>query len=201
MRENDTVALKPANLSYEEAATVPYGALMALGLLKEGKIQRGQKVLINGASGGMGSYAVQLAKHYGAEVTGVCGTPRLEFVKALGADHVIDYTQEDFTQNGETYDLIFDVLGRSSFARSKKSLTPTGRVSVCQLQDQTASANAVDIDHRTAKARDLRDDQRQARHADRGQKLVEAGDAQNDCGSLLSDGAGRRCSSLCRGWA
>ena len=128
MRENDTVALKPANLSYEEAATVPYGSLMALGLLKQGKIQRGQKVLVNGASGGMGSYAVQLAKHYGAEVTGVCGTPRLDFVKALGADHVIDYTQEDFTHNGETYDLIFDVLGRSSFARSKKSLTATGRI-------------------------------------------------------------------------
>lgn len=128
MREDDTVALKPANLSYEEAATVPYGSLMALGLLKLGQIQRGQQVLVVGASGGMGSYAVQLAKQYGAEVTGVCGTPHLDFVKALGADHVIDYTQEDFAHNGKTYDLIFDVLGRSSFAHNKKSLTPTGRV-------------------------------------------------------------------------
>ena len=83
-------------------------------------------MLINGASGGIGSAAVQLARHYGAEVTGVCGTPRLEYVKALGADHVVDYTKQDFTQNGETYDLIFDVLGKSSFARCKNSLAPNG---------------------------------------------------------------------------
>jgi NADPH:quinone reductase-like Zn-dependent oxidoreductase len=95
-------------------------------LLAKANIQRGQKVLINGASGGIGSIAVQLAKYYGAEVTGVCGTPRLEFVKSLGADKVIDYTKENFTQNGETYDLIFDILGRSSFSRVRRSLKPNG---------------------------------------------------------------------------
>jgi NADPH:quinone reductase-like Zn-dependent oxidoreductase len=124
--ESGTVALKPANLSYEETATLPYGAVMATSLLAKANLQRGQKVLINGASGGIGSMAVQLAKYYGAEVTGVCGTPRLEFVKSLGADKVIDYTKEDFTQNGETYDLIFDILGRSSFSRVRRSLKPNG---------------------------------------------------------------------------
>lgn len=124
--ESGTVALKPANLTYEEAATLPYGAIMAVSLLAKANIQRGQKVLINGASGGIGSMAVQLAKYYGAEVTGVCGTPRLEFVKSLGADKVIDYTKEDFTQNGETCDLIFDILGRSSFSRVRRSLKPNG---------------------------------------------------------------------------
>jgi NADPH:quinone reductase-like Zn-dependent oxidoreductase len=126
MPETGSLALKPANLTYEEAANVPYGAIMATSLLRKGNIQRGQKVLINGASGGIGSAVVQLAKYYGAEVTGVCGTPRLGFVKALGADKVIDYTREDFTRNGETYDLIFDVLGKSSFARCKNSLKPSG---------------------------------------------------------------------------
>jgi len=124
--ESGTVALKPVNLSYEEAATLPYGAIMATSLLGKANVQRGQKVLINGASGGIGSMAVQLAKHFGAEVTGVCGTQRLGFVKSLGADRVIDYTKEDFTQNGETYDLIFDILGRSSFSRLKRSLKPNG---------------------------------------------------------------------------
>ena len=126
MPEDGCVALKPANLSYAEAAVIPYGSIMALSLLRKAKIQPGQKVLINGASGGIGSAAVQLARHFGAEVTGVCGTPRLEFVKALGADHVIDYTKEDFTQSGETYDLIFDILGKSSFSRCKKSLKSKG---------------------------------------------------------------------------
>ena len=126
MAEDGSLAMKPANMSYAEAAAVPYGALMATSLLRRGNVQPGQKVLINGASGGIGSAAVQLAKYYGAEVTGVCGTPRLEYVKALGADHVVDYTKEDFTQNGETYDLIFDVLGKSSFAKCKNSLKPEG---------------------------------------------------------------------------
>ena len=126
MPEDGIVALKPVNLSDAQAAAVPYGGLTALTLLRRVNIRPGQKVLINGASGGIGAAAVQLAKHYGAEVTGVCSTPRLEYVKALGADQVIDYTKEDFTQNGETYDLIFDILGRSSFAHCKGSLKPNG---------------------------------------------------------------------------
>jgi NADPH:quinone reductase-like Zn-dependent oxidoreductase len=126
MPEDGLLARKPANMSFAEAATVPYGAIMATSLLRRGNIKAGDKVLINGASGGIGSAAVQLAKHYGAEVTGVCGNPRMEYVRSLGADHVIDYAREDFTQNGKTYDLILDVLGKSSFARCKDSLTPGG---------------------------------------------------------------------------
>jgi NADPH:quinone reductase-like Zn-dependent oxidoreductase len=125
--EDGPFGLKPTNVSYEEAAVVPYGALMAMDLLRKVDIQRGQKVLINGASGGIGSGTLQLAKHFGAEVTGVCGTPRLGFVESLGADKVIDYTKEDFTQNGETYDLIVDVLGKSSFSQCKDSLKEAGK--------------------------------------------------------------------------
>ena len=127
MPENGIVAIKPANMTYDEAAVIPYGALTALNLLRAVNIQRGQKVLINGASGAIGSAAIQLAKHFGAEVTAVGGTPRLEFMKSLGADKVIDYTREDFTKNGETYELIFDILGKSSFSTCKNSLTENGR--------------------------------------------------------------------------
>ena len=132
--EQANIAVKPENVSYEEAAVIPYGAITALNLLKRVGGGNGaaipfsnRRVLVNGASGSIGSAAVQLAKHYGAEVTGVCGTPRLEFVQSLGADHVIDYSREDFTANGATYDLIFDILGKSSFSRCKNSLTPHGR--------------------------------------------------------------------------
>lgn len=126
MPEDGLLAIKPANMTWAEAAAVPYGAVMATSLLQRAHIQSGHKVLINGASGGIGSAAVQLAKHYGAAVTGVCGTPRVETVRALGADHIIDYTREDFTRNGETYDLIVDILGKRSYAECKNSLTPDG---------------------------------------------------------------------------
>lgn len=128
MPEEGLVAAKPANMTFEEAAVVPYGALTALNLLRNVNLQKGQKVLINGASGGIGSAAVQLARYYGAEVTGVCGTQRVDFVKSLGADKVIDYTKEDFTRNGERYDLIFDIPGKSSFSHCKDSLNPNGRI-------------------------------------------------------------------------
>ncbi len=122
------LALKPANSSFEAAAAVPVAALTALqGLRHKGQIQPGQKVLINGASGGVGTFAVQIAKAFGAEVTAVCSTRNVDMARSIGADHVIDYTQEDFTKSGETYDVIFDVVGKSSFSRSIRSLTRDGR--------------------------------------------------------------------------
>jgi len=124
----DALALKPANLSFEEAAAVPSAATTALqGLRDHGQIQAGQKVVVNGASGGVGSFAVQIAKALGAEVTGVCSTPKMELVRSLGADHVIDYRQEDFTQNGQQYDLILDTGAYRSISDYQRVLTPEGR--------------------------------------------------------------------------
>jgi NADPH:quinone reductase-like Zn-dependent oxidoreductase len=125
--EEGALAKKPANMTYEESAAVPHGTLTALTFLREkGKVQSGQRVLINGASGAVGTAAVQLAKYFGAEVTGVCGTANLELVKSLGADEVIDYRTEDFTKSGQTYDIIFDAVGKSSFSRCRDSLAPGG---------------------------------------------------------------------------
>ncbi|MGL4610097.1 MAG: NAD(P)-dependent alcohol dehydrogenase [Trueperaceae bacterium] len=125
------LALKPANLSFEEAAAVPLAAFTALqGLRDKGQIKAGQKVLINGASGGVGTFAVQIAKSFATDVTGVCSTRNLELVRSIGADSVIDYTKEDFTNNGRQYDLIFDAVGNRSVAELKRALTPTGIASV-----------------------------------------------------------------------
>ena len=130
MRE-DLLALKPANISYEAAAAAPLAALTALqGLRDKGQIRAGQKVLVNGASGGVGTYAVQIAKSYGAEVTGVCSSRNLDLVRSIGADHVIDYTQTDFTKNNQKYDLIFDAIGNRSISDIKRALTPNGICSV-----------------------------------------------------------------------
>jgi NADPH:quinone reductase-like Zn-dependent oxidoreductase len=126
LSENATIAIKPANMTYPEAAAVPLGGIEAYHFLN-GNIQPGQKVLIIGAGGSIGTVAVQLAKHFGAEVTGVDSTEKLDMLRSIGADHVIDYTQVDFTKGGQTYDVIFDAPGKSSLSRCKRSLKPNGQ--------------------------------------------------------------------------
>jgi NADPH:quinone reductase-like Zn-dependent oxidoreductase len=126
LSENASIALKPANISHNEAAVIPFGGVTALHFLKKAAIKPGQKVLVVGASGAVGSAAVQLAKSFGAHVTGVCSTANMALVKSIGADKVIDYTKEDFTRNGEIYDVIFDTVNTISVSRSLKSLSNNG---------------------------------------------------------------------------
>lgn len=122
-----TLAHKPANISFEAAAATPIAGITALQGLHKGNVQAGQKVLVNGASGGVGTFAVQIAKAYGAEVTGVCSTRNLDLVRSIGADHVVDYTQDDFTQQGQRYDLIIDAVGNRSVSDLRRALTPNGQ--------------------------------------------------------------------------
>ena len=127
----DRLALKPANLSFEEAAAIPVAAVTALqGLRDKGQIQSGQRVLVNGASGGVGTFAVQIARAIGAEVTGVCSTRNQDMVRSIGAAHVIDYTQVDFTRNGQHYDLIYDAVGNRSISDYRRALTPQGTCAI-----------------------------------------------------------------------
>jgi len=144
--EQAMLMIKPANMSYEEAAAVPIGATTALRLLRKGNIQSGQKVLIYGASGSAGTYAIQLAKHFGAEVTGVCSTANLDMVKSLGADHVIDYTKGDFSSRAERYDVIFDTVGKFPKSKSAMLLAPSGTyVTIARLDSKERMENLIFI--------------------------------------------------------
>jgi NADPH:quinone reductase-like Zn-dependent oxidoreductase len=129
-RKDEAVALKPSRLGYEEAAALSFGGTTALSFLRKAKLERGEKVLVVGASGGVGTAAVQLARHLGARVTGVCSTANLELVRSIGAEQVIDYTKEDFTRSGERYDVIVDTAGTAPFARCEGSLAERGRLLV-----------------------------------------------------------------------
>ena len=132
----NTLALKPTKSSFEEAAAIPVAAITALqGLRDKGQIQSRQKVLVNGASGGVGTFAVQIAKSFGTEVTGVCSTRNLDLVRSIGADHVIDYTQADFTKNGQHYDLIYDAVGNRSVSDYKRALNPKGTCVIAGFQN------------------------------------------------------------------
>jgi NADPH:quinone reductase-like Zn-dependent oxidoreductase len=128
MPEDGAVAKKPTNLTYDEAAAMSFGGTTALDFFRRAKLQSGEKVLVNGASGAVGTAAIQLAKHFGADVTGVCSTANIGLVKSLGANPVIDYTKDDFTENGETYDVIVDTVGTAPYSRSQASLKEKGRL-------------------------------------------------------------------------
>ncbi len=146
MPEGGMVAKKPANMTYEEAAAVPIGATTALRLLRKGNLQRRQKVLIYGASGSVGTYAIQLAKYFGAEVTGVCSTANLDMVTSLGADHVIDYTKEDVSSRAERYDVIYDTVGKFPKSKASKLLTPNGTyVTIARLSTKENFENLIFI--------------------------------------------------------
>lgn len=144
--EKAMMAIKPGNISFEEAAAMPIGATTALRLLRKGNIQPGQKVLIYGASGSVGTYAVQIAKYFGADVTGVCSTPNIDMVKSLGADHVIDYTKDDFSSTEERYDVIFDTLAKFLKSQYSKVLKPNGTfVSMAKLSTKESMDNLIFI--------------------------------------------------------
>jgi NADPH:quinone reductase-like Zn-dependent oxidoreductase len=146
MPEKGMVAIKPANMTYVEAAAVPIGATTALRLLRKGAIQSGQRVLIYGASGSVGTYAVQLAKYFGADVTGVCSTANLDMVKSLGADHVIDYTKEDVSSGEERYDAVFDTVGKLPKSAASKILSPNGTyVTIARLSTKESLDNLISI--------------------------------------------------------